>query len=95
MKPSISKLKKALKACAEAHRADFCDWEKIEGALAVSSDNVPTVCDVRSICEAFFGDTRMVSSGYGFTTVNLKAKPFLPEVNKALLSLALPYGTKI
>ena len=95
MKPSIGKLKKALKACAGAHRAEFCDWEKIEGTLAVSSDNVPTVSDVRTICDAFFGDTKMVSSGFGFTTVNIKAKPFLPEVNRTLLSLALPYGTKI
>ena len=95
MKPSNELLKKALAACAEAHHSDFCDWSEEELHVAIHSETVPVIADVRMICEAFYGKASMVEADWGYTTVYLDEAPFLDEVNEELLHLALPYGTVI
>ena len=95
MNPSVETLIKALKACAEAHGAEFCDWSEEECQVAIKSDSVPAVNDVRMICEAFYGNSSMVETGWGYTTVYLDEESFLEKVNETLLSLALPKNTRL
>ena len=90
MKTTIELLKKSLQACADAHGADFCDWSGEECQLAVKSETVPVVNDVRMICEALYGRSSMVETGWSYTTVYLDEAPFLEDVDETLLSLALP-----
>lgn len=95
MKANTEYLIKALKACAEAHNTEFCDWSTYDSQVALKSESVPTVSDVRSICEAFFGTASAVETGWGYTTVYLDETPFLPEADEAKLCLALPSGTML
>lgn len=95
MKANTETLIKALKACADAHRTEFCDWSTYDSQVAIKSESVPAVSDVRSICEAFFGTTSVVETGWGYTTVYLDETPFLPEVDEETLRLALPSGTTL
>ena len=88
MKANLENLKQAMQRCAEAHGAQFCDWSE-EGQLAIDKANVPTMSDVRMICEAFFGTFSPIDEDWGYTTVSL-GLPFLPEVNVQLLNMALP-----
>lgn len=88
MKANLENLKQAMQRCAEAHGAQFCDWSE-EDQLAIDKDNVPTVADVRMICEAFYGTFSPLDTDWGYTTVYL-GMPFLPEVNVQLLNMALP-----
>lgn len=92
MKANLENLKKALKACAEAHQAEFCDWSEDELQIAVKSETVPVVSDVRMICEAFYGSSCMVEVGWGYTNVFCDATEMLSEVDEKLLRMALPYG---
>ena len=94
MKANTTNLKKALKACAAAHNVKFCDWSD-EGQLGLTSDNVPVVADVRMICEAFYGTSCMVDTDWGCTTVWKDNVVMQSDVDELLLSLALPYGTKL
>ena len=94
MKANLTNLRKALEACAKAHNAKFEDWSD-EGQLGVWSITPGTICDVKMICEAFFGpNPMMVEPNYGYTTVWL-GYDYLPEVNDGLLYSALPYGTTL
>lgn len=82
-------LEEALKTCAKAHNAQFCDWSD-EGQYAIESETPATICDVQLICDAFFGHHNNVESEYGYTVVWLDCE-LLPEVDEMPLSLALPY----
>lgn len=95
MKANLENLKKALRACADAHNAEFCDWSAEDLQIAVKSETVPTISDVRMICEAFFGSASMVEVGWGYTNVYCDTDRMLPEVNGELLRLALPYGCQL
>ncbi len=95
MKPSVDYLIKALKACAEAHGAEFCDWSEEECQVALKADSVPALNDVKIICEAFYGLSSMVETGWGYTTVYLDEESFLEKVDETLLSLALPKNTRL
>ena len=53
MNPSVETLIKALKTCAEAHGAEFCDWSEEECQVALKKESVPVLSDVKMICEAF------------------------------------------
>lgn len=91
MEANLENLKDAMRQCAEAHNAKFCDWSD-EDQLAIDKINVPTLADVRMICEAFFGTCTPLDADddWGYTVVYLDM-PFLLEVNEQLLSMALPY----
>ena len=96
MKANITNLKKVLKLCAKAHNARFHDWSG-EGQLGIESETNATVCDVRMICEAFYGaSAMMVEPNYSYTTVWLEPNMYgnKSEVNMELCLMALPYGTK-
>ncbi len=93
-KPSLELLKKALEACADAHHVELHFWSE-EQQLGIHSESVPVVSDVRMICSALFGDSRMVETGWGYTTVFLEEAAFLPEADKALLLMALPHGISL
>lgn len=88
MEANIENLKQAMQRCAKAHGAQFCDWSD-EGQLAIDKANVPTIADVRMICEAFFGTFSPLDEDWGYTVVWL-GMPFLKEVNEQLLAMALP-----
>lgn len=88
MKANLENLKEAMRRCATAHNANFCDWSD-EDQLAIDKENVPVCADVRTICEAFFGTFSPIDSDWGYTTVWLTV-PFLREVNVPLLNSALP-----
>ncbi len=88
MEANLENLKNAMRQCAEAHKAKFCDWSD-DDQLAIDKANVPTLADVRMICEAFFGSFVPLDEEWGYTVVNL-CMPFLREVNEPLLSMALP-----
>lgn len=93
MKANLTNLRKALKASAKAHNAHFRNWSS-EGQLGIDKETVPVISDVKMICQAFFGHSGMVETGWGYTTVWLN-EPYLTEVDEATLQFALPYGTKI
>lgn len=96
MKANMTNLRKALKACAKAHNAKYENWET-DGQIGIKSETPATICDVRMICEAFFGPingTMAVEPGYGYTTIWLRPD-FAPVVDENLLYLALPYGTTL
>lgn len=95
MKPTLENLKKALMACAQAHNAEYCDWSEEECQVALKSDSVPAVNDVRMICEAFYGHSRMVETGWGYTTVYLDEEPFLEKADETLLPLSLPKNVRL
>jgi hypothetical protein len=88
MKANLENLKEAMQRCATAHGAKFCDWSS-EDQLAIDKANVPTMADVRMICEAFFGTFSPMDEDCGYTVVWL-GTPFLSEVNEQLLAMALP-----
>lgn len=88
MKANLENLKDAMQRCAQAHRATFCDWSE-DDQLAIDKANVPTMSDVRMICEAFFGTFSPMDEDCGYTVVWLGV-PFLQEVNVQLLNMALP-----
>ena len=93
MKANITNLRKALKASADAHNVKFHYWRN-DGQMALESEAVPVVADVRMICEAFYGFSAMVEANYGYTTIWLGSE-FEKEVGEGLLALALPYGTQL
>lgn len=88
MKATIKSLKKALKACAEAHNVEY-KWWRDAGQVSLKSESVPVYADVKAICEAFYGRTDMLSVGWGFTTVYLEPME-KRDVDEILLSMALP-----
>ncbi len=95
MKATLANLKKALGACANAHKVEFSDWSKEDLQIGIKSETVPVVADIQMICKAFFGKTSMVETGWGYTTVYLDEAEMLPEVDALRLRLALPHGTRI
>ena len=95
MKATVESLKKALKACAEAHGAEFCDWSEDDCQVALKTESVPALNDVKMICEAFYGRSTMVETGWGYTTIYLDEETFLDEVDGTLLSLALPKNVRL
>lgn len=88
MEANLENLKQAMRKCAEAHGAKFCDWSD-DSQLGIDKVNVPIMSDVRMICEAFFGTFSPMDEDCGYTVVWLDM-PFLPEVNTQLLNMALP-----
>lgn len=98
MKANLRNLKKALRACANAHGVEF-KWWRNDGQITLKSQDIPVLSDVRMIVEAFYGRQNVdgiVESGYGYTTVWIYAgMDSNGEVDEQLLSLALPYGTEI
>lgn len=98
MKATLENLRKALKASAQAHNAEYQDWED-EGQIGIRSETPATVNDIRMILEAFYGSAgvRLCDVGYGYTTVYIY--DFMEDpgrnVNEGLLGLALPHGTKL
>lgn len=98
MKANLTNLKKALKACAQAHKAEFDDWSS-EGQLGVWSTTPGTICDVRMILTAFFGsdEAAEVSEDIGCITIWLDETMVRSkrEVDETMLYTALPYGTKL
>lgn len=97
MKATIKNLKKALKACADAHNCKYCDWSK-EGQLGVWSTTPATICDVKMILSAFFGsdDAADVDESIGCITIWLDSSMDTEnEVDERTLALALPHGTKL
>ena len=90
MKTILERFKRALKACAEAHGAEFCDWSEDDCQVALKTESVPALNDVKMICEAFYSRSTMVETGWGYTTIYLDEGTFLDEVDGTLLSLALP-----
>ena len=95
MKADLETLRKALKACAEAHNAEILDWSETVREISIKSESVPTVSDVRMICRAFYGAAHMAQTGHGFTTVYLDEGEMLPEVDEVMLQMALPRGTQL
>lgn len=95
MKPSLDLLKKALKACAKAHGAEFKDWSRDDNQLGIKSESVPVVADVRSICQALYGHCAMIEVGWGYTVVFLDEAKFLDEADENLLRMSLPSGTEL
>lgn len=96
MKANLTNLRKALKICAKAHNAEFCDWSR-EGQLGVHSDTPGTICDVQMIMDAFYGRHDMTEVSYGYVTIWLEEMMVRNqnEVDEVLLYMALPYGTKL
>lgn len=85
----------ALRACAKAHNANFCDYRD-EGQVGIDKDNVPTQSDMRSILNAFvkeeFAD---IDTSFGYTIAYLYDETaYRKEVNEFMLKLALPYNCK-
>lgn len=81
--------------CAKAHNAKFCDWSG-EAHVAIESENVPVVSDVRTILEAFYGShDPFLEVNWGHTIVWFDTCMFRSqrEVNINLLRMALPYGS--
>jgi len=95
MKATLETLKKALAACARAHKSEFSDWSEEDGQVAIKSESVPVINDVRMICEAFFGSARMVEVGWGYTNVYLDECEMKTRVDETTLRLALPFGTEL
>ena len=93
MKANITNLRKALKASADAHGVEF-HWWRADGQMALKSESVPVLTDVRLICKAFFGHSDMVETDFGYTVVWL-GDGFREKVDEITLALALPYGTEI
>ena len=57
--------------------------------------NSATGAKVKMICEAFYGRSTMVETGWGYTTIYLDEGTFLDEVDGTLLSLALPKNVRL
>ena len=95
MKTILERFKRALKACAEAHGAEFCDWSEDDCQVVLKTESVPALNDVKMICEAFYGRSTMVETGWGYTTIYLDEGTFLDEVDGTLLSLALPKNVRL
>ncbi len=94
MKGTIELLKKALRKCAETHHASFEEWTE-EQQIGIMSDSVPVTADIQSICRAICGNTRMVETGWGCTTIYLDQCEPLEQVNEMMLMMSLPYGTEL
>lgn len=98
MKANITNLKKALKACAKAHKARFNDWRE-DGQLGIWSVTPGTICDVQLILESFFGNNKAmdISNGIGCITIWLDDSMVRNKrnVDEQMLAMALPYGTKL
>lgn len=98
MKANITNLKKALKACAKAHNCEFSDWSD-EGQLGVWSVTPGTICDVRMILTAFFGDDYAADADENIGCITIWLDDSMVrsqrEVDETTLALALPYGTKL
>ena len=87
-------MKNALRSCADAHHVEIKEWPA-DNQIGLHSESVPVISDVRMICEALCGNTRMIETGWGYTTVYLDDVVFLPEVDESCLRLALPFGTEL
>ena len=88
MKANLENLISAMKKCAEAHKAPLFVWLE-DDQLAIESDTVPVVADVRMIASAFFGSAD-VETDWGFTVLNIHE--FKENVCMEQLRMALPYG---
>ena len=94
MEANMNLLKNALRSCADAHHVEIKEWPA-DNQVGLHSESVPVISDVRMICEALCGNTRMIETGWGYTTVYLDDVVFLPEVDESCLRLALPFGTEL
>ena len=101
MKTTIKNFKKAVQACASAHRVEFVQNDSKFGIVrywTVMSKSVPVLADLEMICEAFGGNISLgVSDTFNDTIIwwhDLIERQD-NEVDEMLLGLALPYGTTI
>lgn len=87
---------KALKACADAHNAEFEDWRE-EGQIGIHKESVPVLADVRSILSAFYpAEYALPDYGYGYITAYLYGdEAYRPKVDELTLLMALPFGVEI
>ena len=94
MKASIKKIAKALEMCAKAHHTDW-EYYPEEWQFCIKAITVPVVADIRTICEAFYGNSQMVEvePSFGWTNVYIDEEPFLSDVRTKILELALPAGS--
>lgn len=94
MKATLENLKKALRACANAHKARYFDWKEDE-QFAIKSETVPIIADIRTILQAFFGKTTMLEVEFGYSNVYLDDCTFGGNVDEEMLKFALPAGAKL
>lgn len=94
MEPTIELLKKALRICADAHHVEYKEWTA-DSQIGIHSESIPVVSDVRMICEAFCGNTRMMETDWGYITIYLEDVVILPGVDETSLRLALPFGAEL
>ena len=96
MKATKELLVKALTASAKAHNAEYELFEE-DGQIAIYPVKVPLVADIRMICQALFGNCKMIetNTSFGYITVFLDEEEFLKEADEVLLKMALPAGTDI
>lgn len=87
---------KSLKACAEAHNAEFEDWRE-EGQVGIHKESVPVLADVRAILSAFYpAEYALPDYGYGYITAYLYGdEAYRPKVDEMTLLMALPFGVEI
>ena len=93
IEPTLENLKKALKICADKYNAEFEDWSD-EGEIAFAIEGDECLIDVASICQAFFGNHKMVNvirSG-GYTVVSVDEGKFLPKIDMPYLRQAIYIG---
>lgn len=91
MKGTLNLLKKALQLCAKAHKVEFCDWSEDE-QLAIKSEEVPVVNDMRMILDAFYGYRNYdLAVEWGYCNAFIH-EDFLDKVNVYSLNMALPSG---
>ena len=94
MKATLENLKKALRTCANAHKAQYYDWKEDE-QFAIKSETVPIIADIRTILQAFFGKATMLEVEFGYSNVYLDDCTFGGNVDEEMLKFALPAGAKL
>lgn len=94
--PNERNLIKALRASAEAHKAEFCDWSEYDYQVAIHSDTVPVVSDFQRIVSAFAKNKNICTDiEIGYCVVYLDEVIYNKEVDENSLELALPYGINV
>ena len=85
------RLLKALEACAKAHNVPF--WHS-KDMVTITGISVPTLSDVQTIVDAFYGRHNHVCTDPFFDSIDvyLEDYPMLDKVDKALLKAVFPEG---
>lgn len=90
----------ALKECARSHKVEInvYDDDPTDVQVALMSNSIPVVSDVKMIAEAFYGQSYPVvhvDNSCGFVDLCLDCRPMLEKVDEALLKMALPSGARV